>query len=120
MRPVRVWCAPNGLSARIVAARLGSEGILCQLRGPVDGPYPVGVVEVLVDEAEVPAALAVLMSGGADPGTGVPGAPEGCPDVDRGSAGGGPTGAARPWLGALLALLLLVPVAATVRAALGG
>ena len=35
--------------ARVVMARLGAEGILTQLRGPGDGPYPLpGPVEVLV------------------------------------------------------------------------
>jgi hypothetical protein len=35
--------------ARVVMARLGAEGILTQLRGAGDGPYPLpGPVEVLV------------------------------------------------------------------------
>ena len=41
--------------ARVVMARLGAEGILTQLRGGDDGPYPLpGPVEVLVvaDKAE--------------------------------------------------------------------
>jgi Putative prokaryotic signal transducing protein len=41
--------------ARVVMARLGAEGILTQLRGGGDGPYPLpGPVEVLVvvDQAD--------------------------------------------------------------------
>jgi len=35
--------------ARVVMARLGAEGILTQLRGAGEGPYPLpGPVEVLV------------------------------------------------------------------------
>ena len=35
--------------ARVVVARLGAEGILAQVRGGGDGPYPLpGPVEVLV------------------------------------------------------------------------
>jgi hypothetical protein len=35
--------------ARVVMARLGAEGILTQVRGGGDGPYPLpGPVEVLV------------------------------------------------------------------------
>ncbi len=34
---------------RVLVARLGADGILAQLRGAEDGPYPLpGVVEVLV------------------------------------------------------------------------
>ena len=41
--------------ARVVMARLGAEGILTQLRGGGEGPYPLpGPVEVLVvvDQAD--------------------------------------------------------------------
>lgn len=47
--------------ARVVVARLGSEGIIAQLRG-ADGPYPVGVVEVLVLTEELEAAQALLLA----------------------------------------------------------
>lgn len=48
----------DSFHARVVVARLGSEGIIAQLRG-ADGPYPMGMVEVLVlaDELEVAQAL---------------------------------------------------------------
>jgi hypothetical protein len=47
--------------ARVVVARLGSEGIVAQLRG-ADGPYPMGVVEVLVLPDELEAAQALLLA----------------------------------------------------------
>jgi hypothetical protein len=46
---VRLTTAANAMQARIIAARLGSEGIVWELRGSVDGPLAVGPVEVLVD-----------------------------------------------------------------------
>ena len=39
----------DAFAARILVARLGSDGILCQLRGGMDGPYPLGPVVVLVE-----------------------------------------------------------------------
>lgn len=47
--------------ARVVVARLTSEGIIAQLRG-ADGPYPMGVVEVLVLPEELEAAQALLLA----------------------------------------------------------
>ena len=47
---VRLTTAANAVEARIIAARLGSEGIVWQFRGSVDGPLAVGPVDVLVDE----------------------------------------------------------------------
>jgi hypothetical protein len=41
--------AGNAIEARIIAARLGAEGIVWEFRGSVDGPLAVGPVEVLVD-----------------------------------------------------------------------
>jgi hypothetical protein len=48
------------VTARIVVAHLGAEGVVWQLRGNVDGPYPVGPVEVLVDEGDVALARDLL------------------------------------------------------------
>ena len=39
----------DAFGARVLVARLGSDGILCQLRGAMDGPYPLGPVVVLVE-----------------------------------------------------------------------
>jgi hypothetical protein len=47
--------------ARVIAARLGTEGILTDLRGNVDGLYPVGDVHVYVDQADLAEAQEILM-----------------------------------------------------------
>ena len=51
----------DAFHARVVVARLGSEGIVAQLRG-ADGPYPMGVVEVLVLPDELESAQALLLA----------------------------------------------------------
>jgi hypothetical protein len=49
--------------ARVVVARLGAEGILTELRPPVDGPYPVlRPVDVYVNEEEAEAARELLLA----------------------------------------------------------
>ena len=49
--------------ARVIAARLGSDGILAQLRGAVDGPYPgMGEVRVYVDVEDLTVARELLMA----------------------------------------------------------
>ena len=52
----------DGFHARVLAARLGSEGVLTQLRGAVDGPYPMGEVQVLVPEGEAETAREILLA----------------------------------------------------------
>jgi hypothetical protein len=52
----------SGFEARVVAARLGSEGITVTLRGAVDGPYPFGEVFVDVDAGQVDEARALLLA----------------------------------------------------------
>ncbi len=59
---VPVLRAEGAFHARVVAARLGSEGIVTQLRGNVDGPYPVGSVEVLVTADDLDAARELLLA----------------------------------------------------------
>jgi hypothetical protein len=49
LRMVRLMTAANAMEARIIAARLGAEGIVWEFRGSVDGPLALGPVEVLVD-----------------------------------------------------------------------
>ena len=51
----------NAVAARILAAHLGSEGIVWELRGNVDGPYPLGPVEVLVAEDDLALARELLV-----------------------------------------------------------
>ena len=52
----------SGFEGRVVAARLGSEGIVVSLRGAVDGPYPVGDVFVDVESSQAAAARALLLA----------------------------------------------------------
>ena len=47
--------------ARVIAARLGSEGIVTDLRGNVDGFYPVGDVHVYVDQEDLAEAREILL-----------------------------------------------------------
>jgi hypothetical protein len=57
---VLLTTAANPLAARILAAHLGAEGIVWQLRGNVDGPYPVGPVEILVSAEDLDEARGVV------------------------------------------------------------
>ena len=62
LRMVPVLRADGTFHARVVAARLGSEGIVTQLRGNVDGPYPMGSIEVLVTADDLEAARELLLA----------------------------------------------------------
>ena len=57
----RLVTVGSGFEAKVIAARLGVEGIASQLRGGVDGPYPIGPVHVLVREADLPLASELLL-----------------------------------------------------------
>jgi hypothetical protein len=50
----------DGFEAKVLAARLGSEGVLVELRGSVDGPYPLGQIHVYVEESGLETARTVL------------------------------------------------------------
>jgi len=58
---VRLMTAANAMEARIIAARLGSEGIVWEFRGSVDGPLALGPVEVLVDAEGFETAKEILL-----------------------------------------------------------
>jgi hypothetical protein len=60
-RMVRLATVTSSFHARVIAARLGSEGIVTDLRGNVDGLYPVGDVHVFVDLADLDDAKELLM-----------------------------------------------------------
>jgi hypothetical protein len=47
--------------AKVLAARLGAEGIVWEYRGNVDGMYPIGVVDVLVAEGDLDRARELLL-----------------------------------------------------------
>jgi hypothetical protein len=59
---VRLTTVGETFHARVIAARLGAEGILTQLQGNVDGPYPMGDVHVYVAEDELAAAQELLLA----------------------------------------------------------
>jgi hypothetical protein len=48
--------------ARVIAARLGADGIPTRLSGSVDGPYPLGDVSVWVALADADAARELLLA----------------------------------------------------------
>ncbi len=60
-RMVRLATVGTSFHARVIAARLGSEGIVTDLRGNVDGFYPVGDVHVFVDTEDLAEAQEILM-----------------------------------------------------------
>src|SRR5215211_6520092 len=60
-RMVRLTTEGTSFHARVIAARLGSEGIVTDLRGNVDGFYPVGIVHVYVDREDLVEAQEILM-----------------------------------------------------------
>jgi len=99
---VPLTTAANPFAARVLAAHLGAEGIVWELRGNVDGPYPVGPVEVLVAADDLAVAREVVTEQGER-------GEHGEPARDRGSAGrSGPAGGRPPReLRLLLALVLL-------------
>jgi hypothetical protein len=57
---VRLTTVGDPIEARIIAARLGSEGVLWELRGGIDGPYPMGPFHVYVAEPDLATAYEVL------------------------------------------------------------
>ncbi len=61
-RMVRLATVATSFHARVIAARLGSEGIVTDLRGNVDGLYPVGDVHVYVDQEDLAEAQELLLA----------------------------------------------------------
>jgi hypothetical protein len=59
---VRLTTVNSSFHARVIAARVGADGIVCELRGNLDGPYPMGDVHVYVAEDDLPAAQELLMA----------------------------------------------------------
>jgi MYXO-CTERM domain-containing protein len=61
MRMVPLVTTRSSFEARVLAARLGAEGIVWQLRGgSVDSVYPVGDVDVLVAADDLDRARELL------------------------------------------------------------
>ena len=63
---VRVTTCGDAFEARLVAARLGSEGVVWSLRGGHDGPLVLGSVDVLVDVADLETARELLGDSGCE------------------------------------------------------
>ena len=61
-RMVRLATVGHTFHARVIAARVGAEGILTELRGAIDGPYPMGDVHVYVPEIDLPIAQELLLA----------------------------------------------------------
>ena len=59
---VRLATVRTTFHARVIAARLGADGIVTDLRGNVDGIYPMGDVHVFVSEEDLPPAQELLMA----------------------------------------------------------
>lgn len=53
--------------AKVLMARLGSDGVLCQLRGGVDSVYPIGDTTVLVAARDLETARQLLVPVDPDP-----------------------------------------------------
>jgi hypothetical protein len=62
---VRLTTCADAFEARVLAARLGAEGIVWSLRGGQDGPFAIGSVEVLVDADDFADARSLLVADGA-------------------------------------------------------
>lgn len=66
-RMVLLTTVGGGFHAKVVAARLGVEGIPVQLRGGVDGLYPIfSEVQVLVPAAQLETARQILLADAVD------------------------------------------------------
>jgi hypothetical protein len=72
----------SSFEARVLAAHLGAEGIVWELRGNVDGPYPVGPVIVLVAEDDLAVAREIVTEQAPDDEP----LADGEPDVPAGAA----------------------------------
>jgi hypothetical protein len=59
---VHLRTVPDAFHARVIAARLGADGIVTQLRGSIDGPYPLGSVSVWVGSDDAAMAQDLLLA----------------------------------------------------------
>ncbi|MDY7105416.1 MAG: hypothetical protein S0880_29875 [Actinomycetota bacterium] len=103
---VHVATAPNAVHARIIAARLGSEGIVWTLRGE-DSIYPCGAVDVLVSAEDAGRASELLLADEVESAFGDD------DTLDAGRDAGGALGPVAPvrattWLLVAVALAILV------------
>jgi hypothetical protein len=59
---VHLRTVPDAFHARVIAARLGADGIVTELRGAVGGPYPIGSVSVWVSSLDESIASDLLIA----------------------------------------------------------
>ena len=101
---VPVASAQSPFHARVLAARLGADGIVTRLQGSVDGPYPAfGDIAVLVSVDDFEIARDLLMADRLD------GALEA---DDDGGAGRAVSAAARWWMAAAVVMVAFCAVCA--------
>ena len=59
---VRLATVNSSFHARVIAARVGLEGVVTELRGNLDGPYPMGNVHIFVSEDDLAVAQELLLA----------------------------------------------------------
>ncbi len=59
---VHLRTVPDAWHAKVLAARLGCEGIVTHLQGNLAGPYPFGAVTVMVEAGQAELAAALLLA----------------------------------------------------------
>ena len=59
---VHLLTVSSSFQAQVIAARLGADGIVTELRGAVGGPYPIGDVAVFVSDDGLEAARELLLA----------------------------------------------------------
>jgi hypothetical protein len=65
---VHLTTVGSAFEGRVLAARLGADGILALLRGAEEGPYPLpGTVEIVVDAAQLDEARALVAAVALEP-----------------------------------------------------
>jgi hypothetical protein len=84
---VHLRTVPDAWHAKVLAARLGCEGIVTHLQGNLAGPYPFGAVTVMVEAGQAELAAALLL---ADEVESAFGGPTGCAPATRGLPGSPP------------------------------
>ena len=62
LRMVHLLTVSSSFQAQVIAARLGSEGIVTELRGAVGGPYPFGDVAVYVADDGLESARELMLA----------------------------------------------------------
>ena len=81
---VHLRTVPDAWHAKVLAARLGCEGIVTHLQGNLAGPYPFGAVTVMVEADQAELAAALLL---ADEVESAFAGPTTCAPVSRGLSG---------------------------------